>query len=451
MSGALVLLFSNLTKKRSEKIVEEERQKAICANSKKEAVNKFADEMRSRYIIKYTDMFRNIFAFGYLSVGYLLSIWAANEYNNKSIIAVSVIFLCGGLCILAEMVSKKWGIREAEKRDYSRLPEGCIWYELEDDKEQVYKEIIEKECDIAIEGEAEEKEKIKKTDEKSDIKKHLQNWVAIISILTTLYVIVNETGNMIYKNACEEFFQIPQKFFVTDFKFEIIYLIVSILVIMFIAYPAIARSIIERGKKENKKSVAIFWGVVSVICGVLYGEVNVINAHDIVIIWELVERYKNFDIICDWILFVFGIISVCGITFSCELLKEGKWKKYRRLFYNICMFAAITTIGLYFVKVEYNLNHRSVQNKRKYEFVVGSEKDYVVLSEKDDTILVVEYSIDNEGKYIFYTGTYQFLERSKYGYRYVDIGSEPKRVVDANPKKEDEVFLDVEEKGEKPK
>ncbi len=62
--------------------------------------------------------------------------------------------------------------------------------------------------------------------------------------------------------------------------------------------------------------------------------------------------------------------------------------------------------------------------KREYEIVLNAEKDYVVISEHNDNVMVVEYEIDEEGHYVLYMGAYEFLERSEYMYRRVNIGEE---------------------------
>jgi len=453
LAGALVLLFSNLTKKSANEVVEEERPKGVYAASEEEALSKIADEMKKRYISKYTEMYKNVFAFAYLFIGYLISIWATDEYKNKFIIAGMVVILCVGLCVIVNIVAKKIGIREAGKKAFTTFPEGCMWCELETENTQKDEsiEVCEEadgreEIDEEVDNKNEVKNEDKKTaDEKKDAGKLIKVVATIVPLLAPIYVIIREICNILFKNECEDFYGIPQAYFSSDFKLEILYFVVSILGIVFIVYPAIARILIERNQEEKKKSVEIFWGIFSVIYGVCYGFLNVANARDIPYVWKFVSKYEVLCALCEWALFSFGIVAVLGLTFSLELSnKEGQWKKIRKIGYIFCISATTITMGLQVIKIGYSLDNRSIKDKTEYEFVVGAEKEYVVLSEKDDTILVVEYDINSDGKYVFYTGEYEFLERKDYKYFYEDIGSEPERKHEKKVKREYEIVLNAE-------
>ena len=258
LAGALVLLFNNLTKKSANEIVEEERPKGVYAASEEVALSKIADEMKKRYISKYTEMYKNVFAFAYLFIGYLISIWATNEYKNKFIIAGMVVILCVGLCVIVNIVAKKIGTRETGKKTFTTFPEGCMWCELETENTQKDESIeVSEEADgrEEIDEEVDNKIENKKTaDEKKDTGKLIKVVATIVPLLSPLYVIIREICNIFFKNDCEDFYGIPQAYFSSDFKLEIFYFVISILGIMFISYPAIARIVTERGQKEKVSS-----------------------------------------------------------------------------------------------------------------------------------------------------------------------------------------------------
>ena len=66
-----------------------------------------------------------------------------------------------------------------------------------------------------------------------------------------------------------------------------------------------------------------------------------------------------------------------------------------------------------------------IENKKKYEFVSYQDKKYVVLSENDDKVLIVSFKIDDDGRYVFYTNKYRFIDICDGVYEYRDIQSEP--------------------------
>ncbi|WP_312070294.1 hypothetical protein [Anaerotignum propionicum] len=66
----------------------------------------------------------------------------------------------------------------------------------------------------------------------------------------------------------------------------------------------------------------------------------------------------------------------------------------------------------------------SIEDKIRYEIITNKENKYVVLSEENDKILVVEYFIE-DGKYIFDANQYFFLYKYDCKFSYVDIKTKP--------------------------
>ena len=69
--------------------------------------------------------------------------------------------------------------------------------------------------------------------------------------------------------------------------------------------------------------------------------------------------------------------------------------------------------------------NNSVENKTKYEVAVKLDERYVVLAKDEDRALVVKYSVNNEGRYIFCTDEYSFLKLEDCVFSYVNIGGKP--------------------------
>ena len=67
----------------------------------------------------------------------------------------------------------------------------------------------------------------------------------------------------------------------------------------------------------------------------------------------------------------------------------------------------------------------TIEDKTKYEIVTNMEIQYVVLSEENEKVLVVEYYV-KDGKYVFNTKKYLFLNKYDCEFSYINTGVSPK-------------------------
>ena len=74
----------------------------------------------------------------------------------------------------------------------------------------------------------------------------------------------------------------------------------------------------------------------------------------------------------------------------------------------------------------------TIEDKTKYEIVTNMERQYIVLSEENEKVLVVEYRVKDD-KYVFSTEKYLFLNKYDCEFSYIDTGVSPK-IENANNK-----------------
>ena len=112
---------------------------------------------------------------------------------------------------------------------------------------------------------------------------------------------------------------------------------------------------------------------------------------------------------------ILGSMSLLGITLLDEI-KNIKFMIIKRII--IVMFGIALLLSILFMvygtifKLSIN-----IEDKTKYEFVMQEKKEYVILTEYDDKILVVPYEKLDNGQYI---NKYYFIEKYQSVYQYID-------------------------------
>lgn len=432
LAGAIVLLFDYLTKKDVDKMMEEEQQaQSVAAESLSEGLKKVEENMKKRYKSKYIVMIRNVDAFIFLVAGYLMSIWAVNGYENKLYIMFWVVTCCVLLCLLACLIAEVLSNQIVKRRDYSKIPEGTIIgiVEAVSSQELDAENVEQKKEKLNIENIKERNEELIR-DNKYNPKKSAKEVVALITIGTTGYLIVNEIYRLLFAIDCEKFYGIPRYFFSADVKEKVIYVSLCMILLALFFAPALLRKVMKRNNSDGEHlSDKICVIVVSVILGFAYGSFNILNIDNIPFIRDNIAHDYMGSWMCIILFLSLGIVSVCGMTFLAELV-EIKDRKNGKIYWYFYVLSMFITISIFVVGMG-NTVTSSVTDKLKYEFIYEGEKNYVVLSEVGNDVLVVEY--EESDRMIFYTGSYTLLPRNKYSYEYRILSTTPDIVYSAKP------------------
>ena len=242
---------------------------------------------------------------------------------------------------------------------------------------------------------------------------------------TSLYLVMNLIYNMKHQIQCEDYYQVPGKYFHSTINNRLLYLALVIAMIVACFTPVAIKKYYEKNghTKFGDKVYVIF---LTVVIGMEMGFFNVYNlieimrqtykAGDIFInINSFLNRHANITIA---VVVILGSMSLLGITLLDEI-KNIKFMIIKQII--IVMFGIALLLSILFMvygtifKLSIN-----IEDKTKYEFVMQGKKEYVILTEYDEKILVVPYKKLDNGQYIFYTNKYYFIEKYQGVYRYID-------------------------------
>lgn len=123
-----------------------------------------------------------------------------------------------------------------------------------------------------------------------------------------------------------------------------------------------------------------------------------------------------------WTVIVLGIVSVFGIT-AVEEISNIKRNWIKKIVCIVLSVALVGNLSLMFYGTVLKLSI-SIEDKTRYEFVT-LDKEYVVLSLYNEKSLIAPVEVDKNGKYIFRTTQYRFIDSYKGTYQYKDIESTP--------------------------
>lgn len=260
-----------------------------------------------------------------------------------------------------------------------------------------------------------------------------KNYNLIMSIAATIaviYPIINYIYQYIFKVDSEAFYGIPREYFTTDINSRLIYLLLTIILFMCFLFPVFFRSY-EKKQGNNSKTSLIYSLFLSFLFGSYFGVINlyyfveIIKVHSIKIIFftKAINWMAHYIYFIGAVLFTMGVIAVSGII----LINEIKNKRLYKLFTVIFIISSTISIFLFIYGTSIKLG-TSIEDKTKYEFVTHQGENYVVLSEKEEHVLAVKYSVDKsveKNEYIFNTREYLFLEKDECIYSYIDIKTTP--------------------------
>ena len=273
------------------------------------------------------------------------------------------------------------------------------------------------------ETENESKENINMTAEGKCLPK-IETIAKLMGLFTTVHVAITYLGNLIYQNSCERLYGIQGKFFSTDIRPHIAYIVLSFVLLLLFMYPAYARTLEKKNRKEQK-SVVTFYVILSVVMGAMLGIVNLIGMSKISLIQNLFMENNVGAIILRLIVLLCGVATISGLTLVTEM--ENLKLKKRSFCYKIWFLSVYLMLGTYIWQMTDTLTQNiDISNKTDYEFLLDADKHYVVLDDFGDDVLVVEYARDEELDTVtFYTQSYTFLPRNEYSYTYYTLSKPP--------------------------
>lgn len=252
--------------------------------------------------------------------------------------------------------------------------------------------------------------------------------VGVLSVLAVVYSVMNILYNLTYQLKCEKFYGIPGKYFHSSIDKNLIYLaLVSIFIGFCAAIISVRKNNLKKQCKEKRSRVEIVF--LCILVGGILGSLNVFNLLEIIednlfdwntgfVLFLLEKSYVVMTIV-----FVLGIVLLLSFTFVDKIIKiKRKWVKI--IISVIVVLTFLINISLMILGTHYKLSI-SLEDKLQYEFVTIDEKEYVVLSEHDNKILVVMYEIGEHGRYIFKTSKYWLYEKNYGTYRFMDIKYSP--------------------------
>lgn len=256
-----------------------------------------------------------------------------------------------------------------------------------------------------------------------------KNATIIGGILAALYPVANEIYNMIYKVKCEEFYHIPGRYFENTINHSLLYLGLMVLIVLFFLYPIFLKRMGEKQEKVSKfmNGVSIY---LAIAVGMIFGIFNFYNL--LFIIFQVYNLNTVIRCICEWLIchphimcFIvvpMGCISIVGVALLHEIRRvKVQWLNtviLGLIAVSLCISILISLVSMAF------LFSISPENKTKYEIITNMEEDYIVLTEYEDELLVVEYDLV-DGQYILRTSAYRFLEKDTYIYDYINLKTSP--------------------------
>lgn len=246
----------------------------------------------------------------------------------------------------------------------------------------------------------------------------------ILGLLSAGFAAINYMFKLSYQNRCEEYYGIPGKYFSADINSRLMYLVFIVLLIVSMFFPLIIK-MYEKSRGNCFHLSLSPYIFISICLGITLGISNWANTY--IILNNLLQKFNSlgtqnapFNIIQR--IYDHGLLLLCILCFTGVLLSGGllwavetKRSRFKKLITIVTMFL----IGIHlFIIFESTITvfEINVENQTKYEIASYEGEQYVVLSEKDDEILVVKM---DDGK--LNTDQYWFLNRNDCTFSYVDI------------------------------
>lgn len=248
----------------------------------------------------------------------------------------------------------------------------------------------------------------------------------LVGVLVAIYTALNYIYNLLYQLKCEEFYRIPGKYFHATVDNKLLYLGCIIILLFICAIPLIMKKYDEKSENLTKGSI-VYISFLSIAIGMEVGFLNVSNLVEIMRQTYKMNKFfrcvscflDNYAVFTIFIVIALFSGALLGFTLL-EQLRHIK-KTWVR---NIINFLFIISFVVSFVIMVYGTIIRMgirIEDKTKYEFVTIEDKEYVILSEHEEKMLIVPYEYKENGQYVFTTSQYRFFDKYQGIYRYDDL------------------------------
>lgn len=248
---------------------------------------------------------------------------------------------------------------------------------------------------------------------------------SIIAIVVAIYPIINYVHNLSYQSDCEQFYNIPGKYFNDSIGKNIVFIVLLVILMLFAIAPAIMR------KYEIKKGIETKATLVYIICLTIYLGyiVGIVNAYNLDLIMRrtnnVINNFINAHampiILCVMLMFIISLLCIV-------LMKEIKDMKYKIIKVTIIVMFSISgfiSAMLMVYGTMYKLG-TEVKDVTKYEFVEKDNQSYIVVADYNDKKVVMKYYI-KKGKCYIDAEKYYFIDDQAV-FSYKDLEVPPKIV-----------------------
>ena len=240
----------------------------------------------------------------------------------------------------------------------------------------------------------------------------IENLAKLFGGGAAIYVVYERVCNVAYGIQCEEFYKIPSEYFYRNVDTELFRLLIFLLLFWWVLnIPKYINT-----NTVSSKAVVLEKVVYGVVFGGLVAYINLFNFLSLVMQFNCNNVIASVGCIC---VLLVGILMFHGLTIpSLEQIKIIKIA---------CISFIIFQCGLLCIGFT-RIFFQNIEDKRKYEFVHVENKEYVVLSKKDDVALVVPFSEeyhDSRKVIIFHNDEYLFLNGRQGIFRFEHLDCEP--------------------------
>lgn len=248
---------------------------------------------------------------------------------------------------------------------------------------------------------------------------------SLIAIVVALYPIINYVYNFSYQKDCEQFYNVPGKYFCGNIGENILFVGLLIVLMLFAVVPAIMRKQEIKNGIETKASLTYI-----IFLTIALGfSVGVVNACSLEIIMErtnnsVINNFINAHampiVICITVMFIISLLCIV-------LMKEIKDIKYKAIKMAIIVVFSISTFVSAMLMIYGTMFKLGTESKdiTKYEFAEKDNQHYIVVSDYNDKKVVMKYYEDN-GIFYIDTDKYYFIDDQAV-FSYKDLDVPPKR------------------------
>lgn len=265
---------------------------------------------------------------------------------------------------------------------------------------------------------------------KYKLDKEKLEWILVLtSVIAFLYPIMNYVYNYLYQKDCEDFYHINGTHFQASINNWILYLGTIGLLFLMCFVPVFSKKFIDLFGDKSWTSKILKW-IIPLYMGFLIGVVNIDNFVKILlkIDGSMIAPYVA-DIlyrigapIIVGVVITISVLSIVGVALSNRI--DNIKKRWPRVILNgiVCILLFLNLLIL--VLGTYYKLTSSVRDKRSYEVVSYEGNNFIILAEKEESLLVTKYAIEND-KYQIYTKEYYFIEKEAGEYSYIEMKQEP--------------------------